>query len=142
MDWLVLFLVAAAAIAIARIVYQVRRTATRRQDDWDSRMIERLRRSGADPFAPVEVDFFVAMPDRGKADELAARLTTEGFSTDVRPIEGSVEHPWSVHARKSMSLNVHGMREVSTRLSEWAVAAGGRYDGWAPGPGRPVDAPL
>lgn len=142
MDWFVLFLVAAAAIAVARIVYQVRRTALRRQDDWDTRMIERLRRSGADPFAPVEVDFFVAMPNREKADELAARLATEGFSTDVRSIEGSIEHPWSVHARKSMSLNVHGVREVTTRLREWSTAAGGRFDGWAPGPGRPVDAPL
>jgi hypothetical protein len=37
-----------------------------------------------------------------------------------------------------MSLNVHGMREVSTRLRQLADEVGGRYDGWAPGPDKPT----
>lgn len=137
MDWLVLFLVAGAAIAVGRVVYQVRRTATRREDDWDTRMIERLRRSGIDPFNPVEVDFFIAMPSREAADTFAARLTAEGFAIDLRPIEGSAEHPWSINVRKLLPLTAPAIRAVSARLKDGAEQAGGRYDGWAPGPASP-----
>lgn len=138
MDWFVLFLVAGAGIAVWRIVHQVRRASQVREDDWDSKLIERLRRSGADPFRPVEVDFFVAVPSRDKADQVAERLRAEGFSTDVRELADSADQPWSVHAMRSMQLNVNGIREVSTRLRALAAEAGGRYDGWAPGPGKPI----
>ena len=138
MDWFVLFLVAGAGIAVWRIVHQVRRASQVREDDWDSKLIERLRRSGADPFRPVEVDFFVAVPSRDKADQVAERLRAEGFSTDVRELADSADQPWSVHAMRSMQLNVNGIREVSTRLRVLAAEAGGRYDGWAPGPGKPI----
>lgn len=137
MDWFVLFLVAGAAIAVGRIIYQIRRTTTRREDDWDTRMIERLRRSGIDPFSPVEVDFFVAMPSREAADALAGRLASDGFTIDLRPIEGSSEHPWSIHVRKALVLTAPSIREISSRLRAGAEAVGGRYDGWAPGPAAP-----
>ncbi len=138
MDWFSVFLVAAAAIAVWRIVYNVRNTSKSREDDWDARMIERLRRSGTDPFRPVDVDFFVAVPSKEKADAIAARLRAEGFESDVRELKDSVDQPWSVHALKSMPLNVNGIREVSARLRQLAEEAGGRYDGWAPGPGKPI----
>jgi len=137
MDWFVLFLAAGAGIAIWRIVHQVRRASRQREDDWDAKLIERLRRSGVDPFTPAEVDFFVALPTRAQADAVAARLKREGFQTDVRELKDGGEHPWSVHAMRSMQLNAHGVREVSNRLRAIAAETGGRYDGWAPGPGKP-----
>lgn len=133
MDWFVLFLVAAAAIAVARIVYQVRRTATRREDDWDSKLIERLRRSGMDPFRAWEIDFFVAMPSLESARKLANVLETEGYAVDVREVSDGGEHPVSVHALKALQLNVPAIRACSQRLRELSIAGGGRYDGWAPG---------
>jgi regulator of RNase E activity RraB len=138
MDWFVVFLVVGAAIAVWRIVYNVRNVSKSREDDWDARMIERLRRSGIDPFKPVDVDFFVAVPSKEQAESIASRLRAEGFETDVRELRDSVDQPWSVQALKNMSLNVHGVREVSTRLRQMAEEAGGRYDGWAPGPGKPI----
>jgi len=138
MDWFVLFLVAGAGIAIWRIVYQVRRASQRREDDWDAKLIERLRRSGVDPFSPVEVDFFVALPTRASANAVAAKLRTEGFATDVRELPDGGEQPWSVYAMRSMQLNANGVREVSNRMRALAAETGGRYDGWAPGPGKPV----
>lgn len=138
MDWLVVFLIAGAAIAVWRIIYQIRRASKMPLDDWDTKLIERLRRSGADPFRPVEVDFFMALPSREAADLVAGRLRTEGFETDLRELADSLEHPWSVHALKTMSLNVHGVREVSQRMRALAAEVGGRYDGWAPGPGKPL----
>lgn len=138
MDWLSLFLLAGAAIAVWRIVYQIRRASKVQVDDWDTKLIERLRRSGVDPFRPVEVDFFVALPSREAADSVAARLRVDGFEVDIRPMADSVDHPWSVHALKPMSLNVHAIREVSTKMRAIAAETGGRYDGWAPGPGKPA----
>ena len=138
MDWLVVFLVAGAAIAVWRIIYQIRRASKLQFDDWDTKLIERLRRSGADPFRPVEVDFFVALPNEEAATRVAGRLQTEGFVADVRPLADSIDYPWSVHALKTMTINVHGIREVSQRMRALAAECGGRYDGWAPGPGKPV----
>lgn len=140
MDWFVVFLVAGAAIAVWRIIYNVRNASKSREDDWDARMIERLRRSGVDPFKPVDVDFFVAVPSQDKAESIASRLRAEGFEADIRELRDSVDQPWSVHALKTMSLNVHAVREVSSRLRQLADEAGGRYDGWAPGPGKPISA--
>ncbi|MBM4191775.1 MAG: ribonuclease E inhibitor RraB [Gammaproteobacteria bacterium] len=141
MDWFVVFLVAGAAIAVWRIVYNARNAARPRTDDWDSRMIERLRRSGVDPFKPVDIDFFLAVPSRDKAETIAARLRAEGFETDIRELPDSLDQSWSVHALKSMSLNVQGVREATARLRQLADEVGGRYDGWAPGPGKPAAGP-
>ena len=116
MDWFVVFLIAGAAIAVWRIVYQLRRASKVQFDDWDTKLIEKLRRSGVDPFQPVDVDFFVALPTREVADTVASRLQAEGFTVDIRELADSVDLPWSVHALKSMALNVHAVREVSTRM--------------------------
>ena len=134
MDWFVVFLVAGAGIAVWRIVYQLRRAAAVKVDDWDTRLIERLRRSGADPFQPVEVDFFVAMPTREQAEQLATQLNADGYVADVRDLPDSADLPFSVHAQRTLQLNVEAIRSTSGRLRELAAAGGGRYDGWAPGP--------
>lgn len=133
MDLLYLFLVAGAAIAIWRIVTQVRRGASRPQDDWDQRMIENLRRSGINPFQPMEVDFFVAVPSLEAANTLAQTLQGEGYAVDIREMPDSADQTHSVHALKTMQLHIEAVRAVSRRLTELAEAAGGRYDGWAPG---------
>ena len=118
MDWFVLFLVAGAGIAVWRIVHQVRRASQVREDDWDSKLIERLRRSGADPFRPVEVDFFVAVPSRDKADQVAERLRAEGFSTDVRELADSADQPWSVHAMRSMQQQLDLQMQLHLRHAQ------------------------
>ena len=136
MDWFVLFLVAGAAIALWRIVFQVRKLGQRNEDDWDARLIERIRRSGTDPFRPIEVDFVLALPAEAAAREVAYELGREGFAVDVKPVPDSPEHPFSVHAMKRMQLSLDGVRDVSTRLRTLAAARGGRYDGWAAAPSR------
>jgi regulator of RNase E activity RraB len=132
-DWFVLFLVAAASIAVARVVYQVRRTATHRADDWDAKLIERLRRGGVDPFQPLQIDFFIAMPTLEAARTVAGQLEADGYAIEMRESAEGGAHPVSVHAVKSMHLHVPVIRAASQRLRELAEASGGRYDGWAPG---------
>lgn len=133
MKWLYLLLLIGAVLALGRIVLQVRRLRNRPEDDWDARLIEKLRRSGVDPFQQRELDFFVGMPDESSAQRIAQRLTGEGFAVDVRPVADSSSHPFSVHISKTMSLSVTEVRAVSSRLREMAEASGGRYDGWTAG---------
>lgn len=137
MDWLIIFLVAGAAIALWRIGYNLRKVRNTREEDWDTKLIERLRRSGIDSFKPMNIDFFVAMPAREAAERLAQQLQQEGFAVDVRDLPESPDQSCSIHAVKSLQLNVPAIRAVSTRLRELAAAAGGRYDGWAPGKHSP-----
>jgi hypothetical protein len=133
MNWLYILLLLGAALAIGRIVLQLRRLRNHREDDWDARLVEKLRRSGGDPFKPRDLDFFVGMPDETSAQRIAQRLTADGFTVDVRPVEEGGSHPYSVHITKTMSLSVTEVRAVSTRLREMAEASGGRYDGWTAG---------
>lgn len=130
MSWLYVFLLLGAALAIGRIWFQLKKLRERPVDDWDAKLIERLRRGGADPFRPIDVDFFLALPSEAAAAGVAQRLTAEGFRVDVRAVSEGADHPWSVHAIKPMQLNVDGIRATSARLRELASAQGGRYDGW------------
>lgn len=130
MSWLYVFLLLGAALAVGRIWFAVKKLRAQPNDDWDSRLIERLRRGGADPFRPIELDFFLALPSEPAAATAAATLQAEGFAVDVRAVTESTEHPFSVHAIKAMQLNADGIRAVSARMREVAAGAGGRYDGW------------
>lgn len=133
MDWILLLLVAGAAVILWRIVQKVRALRDTREEDYDARFISQLRRSGVDPFKPVDVDFFLAMPTRESAERLAARLEDDLFTPDIRVTEGPGDLPVSVQARKVMQINELGIRTAVERLRELATAEGGRYDGWAPG---------
>jgi len=133
MDWILLLLVAGAAVILWRIVQKVRALKDTREEDYDARFISQLRRSGVDPFKPVDVDFFLALPTREAAERLAARLEDDLFTPDIRVTEGPGDLPVSVQARKMMQINELGIRTAVERLRELVAAEGGRYDGWAPG---------
>lgn len=133
MSWLYIFLVLGAALAIGRIWFSVRKLRQQPNDDWDTRLIERLRRGGTDPFRPLDIDFFLALPSEPAARSVAQSLEAEGFRVDVRAVSESTDHPFSVHAIRSMQLNADGIRAVSARMREVAAAQGGRYDGWTAG---------
>ena len=133
MDWILLLLVAGAAVILWRIVQKVRALRNTREEDYDARFISQLRRSGVDPFKPVDVDFFLALPTREAAERLAARLEDDLFTPDIRVTEGPGDLPVSVQARKVMQINELGIRTAVERLRELVAAEGGRYDGWAPG---------
>jgi len=130
MSWLYVFLVIGAALAIGRIGFSIKKLREQPTDDWDARLIERLRRGGADPFRPLDIDFFLALPSEAAASAVTAQLQAEGFTVDARSVTESTDHPFSVHAIKSMQLNADGIRAASTRMRELAAAQGGRYDGW------------
>jgi regulator of RNase E activity RraB len=132
--WLIVFGVLGGLIAVWRIWQNVAKLRTRQNDSWDARVIDQLRKRGSDPFAPHEVDFFLGFPHREAAEKLQAELIAEGFTADVLETPEAGDMVVSLHAHKSLKLTVPDMQELSRRLTDAAVALGGRYDGWSAKP--------
>lgn len=116
---------------MARLYFTVRKFRPAHQESWDEKMIERLRSQGYAPFNQYPVDFFLALPDEAACSAVRARLETDGFSVDVKPIEDEVTLPLSLHATKTMRLLLADMIELSQKMSTIAAEHHGRYDGWA-----------
>jgi len=133
MNWFALLLAAAGAFALYRIYSSVRKLRDQGNDDWDAKLVEKLRLSGSDPFQPHDVDFFFALPDEEAARSLARLLEADGYRVDIRSVADDADHPFSLHVAKSLRLSVPGMREISRSFAALAREHGGRYDGWAAG---------
>ena len=132
--WMYVCAIIGGGIAGWRIWQNLNKLRTRKNDTWDERLIDQLRKQGSDPFKPHDVDFFLAFPTREAAEMLAARLTTEGFKTDVVDSPENGDLRYSLHAHKSMLLVVPEMKELSRRLTDAAKEREGRYDGWSAKP--------
>jgi len=141
-NWMIAFAVLGGLVAAWRIYQNLQKLRRQKNDSWDERLIDQLRKRGTDPFKPHDVDFFLAFPTQDAAERLAARLRNEGFDADVvdEPESGALRY--SLHAHKSMQLTVPDMQDLSRRLTEQAREMGGRYDGWSakqvPREGPPV----
>ncbi|MCX7035747.1 MAG: ribonuclease E inhibitor RraB [Proteobacteria bacterium] len=132
MNWTVALLILAALISLARIVSQLRTTLKpKKDDDWDSRFIEQLRKMGFAPFDPYPVDFFFDLPDEQACREVTEELEPEQFVIDSR-YEPDTER-WSLHAHRTLRLQVEQMQAFTIRFNAMAQSRGGRYDGWAIG---------
>lgn len=132
MNLFLTLLVIAGAAALGRIYYSLRKMKETRVKDWDERLIERLRAAGSDPFQPHDVDFFMAMPSEVAGQAVATILVAEGYQVDVHPApDNPADHPFSLHARKSLRLSVPGMKELTVHFKQLAKAHGGHYDGWS-----------
>ncbi len=129
--WMYVFAIIGGVIAAWRIWQNLNKLRQRKNDSWDARLIDQLRKRGSDPFKPHDLDFFLAFPTRETADAVAAQLTTEGFKTDVIDTPESGELRYSLHAQKSLHLTVPDMQDLSRRLTDIATTRGGRYDGWS-----------
>src|SRR5215467_7005555 len=107
MTWIIVAFVAAAAIIIARIYFKVRNIQGSKQESWDAKVIEQLRTRGYAPFNEYKVDFFIALPDEAACQAVRARLETDGFVVDAKPMAEKTDLPFSLHASKSMRSEEH-----------------------------------
>jgi len=130
-NWLFIFAIIGGLLAGFRIWQNLQKLRRQRNDSWDARLIDQLRKRGSDPFKAHDVDFFLAFPTREAAEDLATQLRAEGFDADVVDEPESGELRFSLHLHKSMKLTVPDMQELSRRLTEAATAKQGRYDGWS-----------
>ena len=130
MDWLLILLAAAFAAVASRVYFNVRKVRRDQLENWDAKVIERIRKQGFDPFKVCEVDFFFAAPDEVAAAQIGRRLEADGFSVDTKLVESDPEYPFSVHARKPMRLSAPDMTALSATLGAIAKENRSRYDGW------------
>lgn len=128
--WMILVGIAAAALAVLRVVTGVRRMRKSQAEDWDERQVKKLRAQGGDPFRPYDVDFFFGVPDAAACERLKGVLEGEGCAVDYRAVPPDTGTGFSLHARKQMRLSVTEMQEHSARYRALAVEHGGIYDGW------------
>jgi hypothetical protein len=141
-NWMYVFAIIGGVIAVWRIWQNLNKLRQRKNDSCDARLIDQLRKRGSDPFKPHDLDFFLAFPTREAADAVAAQMTTEGFKTDVIDTPESGELRYSLHAQKSLHLTVPDMQDLSRRLTDMAIAQGGRYDGWSAKQVPIADSPI
>jgi hypothetical protein len=130
-NWLFVFAIIGGLLAGFRIWQNLQKLRRQKNDSWDARLIDQLRKRGSDPFKAHDVDFFLAFPSPEAAEDLAKQLRSEGFDADVVDEPESGELRYSLHAHKSMKLTVPDMQELSRRLTEAATTRQGRYDGWS-----------
>jgi regulator of RNase E activity RraB len=133
MNWILIALVAAGLAALVRIYFSLQKFRRVRADDWDAKMVERVRSQGIDPFKAHEVDFFFALPDTASCEAVRSVLVADGYEVDVKAVTDSSDHPFSLHASKALRLAVPDMQEQSRRFKQLAETHRGRYDGWAAG---------
>ena len=129
------FAIIGGGIAGWRIWQNLNKLRTRKNDTWDERLIDQLRKQGSDPFKPHDVDFFLAFPTArsrrgaGVADS-TPKVSTPTWSTRPRTATCAT----ACIAHKSMLLVVPDMKELSRRLTDAAKEKEGRYDGWSAKP--------
>jgi hypothetical protein len=133
-EWLWYLLIAAAAFALGRIFFSLKKLRdVQRADNWDVKALERLRTQELDPFQAHDVDFFLALPTDSAGNAVMTRLEKDGFDVHVKVVPESTELPVSLRARRSMRLSLPEMKAMSGRFAALALEHGGRYDGWAAG---------
>jgi hypothetical protein len=130
-NWMYFFAILGGLLAGFRIWQNLQKLRRQKNDSWDARLIDQLRKRGSDPFKPHDVDFFLAFPSQTSAEDLAGQLRAEGFDADVVEEPESGELRWSLHLHKSMQLTVPDMQALSRRLTDAATERQGRYDGWS-----------
>jgi len=130
-NWMYFFAILGGLLAGFRIWQNLQKLRRQKNDSWDARLIDQLRKRGSDPFKPHDVDFFLAFPSQQSADDLAKQLRAEGFDADVVDEPESGDLRWSLHLHKSMQLTVPDMQALSRRLTDAATERQGRYDGWS-----------
>ena len=128
----IIVFVVAVAIIVARVWFNMKRLKqANSSESWDEKAIAGLRSRGYAPFNAYPVDFFLALPDDTAAQSVRARLESEGFGVDTKPLENDPELNVSLHATKTMKLIVPDMQELGRRMTALATEFRGRYDGWA-----------
>lgn len=130
MSWVLLFVVFAAGALVFRLIQSVRKGREVHGQDFDAKLISQLRAKGQDPFKEHDVDFFFALADESGSTALNKALEAKGFRVDVKAVPAN-EYPFSVHASKTMRVNVEEMQALTRQFRELAAANRGRYDGWS-----------
>jgi hypothetical protein len=105
-------------------------------DDADGDALRRVAAMGVDMSRPMEIDYFVAVPDREAGEAVARLAECAGYRTEV--IYDEEDDAWDCCCRKTMVPTHEGVASAQHELDEISRPFGGRSDGWGTA-GDPVD---
>lgn len=96
--------------------------------DQDAKVIEQMRKAGADLNKAVPIDFYIYFSDQQSAARAEVELRTKFDSVQLKPPgDGQL---WLCLATKSMVPNLQAIRQINLSLEALAKSLGGDYDGW------------
>jgi hypothetical protein len=85
-------------------------------DDADGDALRRVAALGADVSRPMEIDFFVAVPDRGAGEPVARLSECAGCRTEV--IHDDEVDAWDCYCRKTIAPTHEGVVATQCELDE------------------------
>jgi Regulator of ribonuclease activity B len=96
--------------------------------DGDLKVIQRLRREGADLTKAHSIDFFLYFPGEQAARSAADHVQATGFNAKVEP--SSYDQNWLCLATKDLVPTHGALHGIRIQFEELAFRLGGEYDGW------------
>jgi len=120
------FLVLLAVVGL--YLYLRGRAGERARSDADAVTLAELAAAGSDLYRDHEMEFFVYIPERGGAEEVARTLEQRGFTVEVGRQE--VDGDWLCIARRSMRPELGELQRLRREFSDLAESRDGAYDGW------------
>lgn len=115
-------------VGVALMLNGSRRTPPPDAGDPDQTTLAELVSAGSDLGRVHHIEFFLFLPTRGAAEEVAAELGPEGFHIDISAGEAAGE--WLCRATRPMRPDLVELRRLRQRFGELARVRSGAYDGW------------
>jgi regulator of RNase E activity RraB len=103
--------------------------------DADGDGLRRVVASGADLSRPIEVDFFVSVPDQESGEHVARVASLLGYTTMVVHDDDEIEDDdgedaWTCWCTKTMILTHESVCVAQAELDDLSGSVGGHSDGW------------
>ena len=104
------------------------RAGERIASDPDAMTLAELAAAGSDLYRDHEMEFFVYLPERRGAEEVARALEQQGFAVQVGRPEPAGD--WLCTARRIMRPELAELQRLRGEFSALAASRRGAYDGW------------
>ena len=95
-------------------------------DDGDA--LRRVASMGADMSRPMDIDFYVCVPDQHSGDSVACLASGRGYRTEV--IYDDEDDAWDCYCTKTMLATYDRVVAAQRELDELSRPFRGRCDGW------------
>jgi hypothetical protein len=86
--------------------------------------LRRYRAEGSDLSRPMEIDFFVAVPNKEAAESVAQHARSLGFKTNMEPTAAKGE--WTCYCTKTLVPSFDNVRAIEHELDAIARTRGGQ----------------
>lgn len=97
-------------------------------NDADGDALRRVVSLGADMSRRMDIDFFVAVPNRTSGEVIAALAAQVGYRT--RQVYDEEDDAWTCYCTKSMLATHEGVVEAQRELDMLSEPHSGYTDGW------------